>query len=239
MLAVLVEAQVDVHSASVTGDGEPRLSWLQLRARRLICTNLPPTSLRPSRRFGAWAGRRETVQVGAIRDNLHVDLASLATLEQWSPRASFPPSDMLVNRLFKLGDHLYLATNPRPGPDDPVSAVGWAESDYWATRMWSSPPFRGELDPPHAEATDRPGLTGFGSSSDLKRSSILSKWSSWPSNLVMWSRPALSRNTRLYVSNVTPLASFRSIDSTEVASASGQPSNSHVSTVRVGGSTSK
>src|SRR2546421_8264465 len=77
----------------------------------------------------------------------------------------------------------------------------------------------------------------LGSSSDLKRSSILSKLSSAPSDLVMWSRPALSRNANLFVSFVTPSVSCRSIDST--ACASGHPSNSHVSTVRVGGSTSR
>ena len=36
MLAVLLEAQVDVHSASVTGGWAARLSWSQLQARRLI-----------------------------------------------------------------------------------------------------------------------------------------------------------------------------------------------------------
>src|SRR5450759_2208578 len=82
-----------------------------------------------------------------------------------------------------------------------------------------------------------PETVPFGSSSDLKRSSILSKLSSWPSDLVIWSRPALSRNASFIVSFVIPLASCRSTDST--ASASGHPSNSHVATVRVGGSTSK
>src|SRR5690242_3228995 len=53
----------------------------------------------------------------------------------------------------------------------------------------------------------------------------------------MWSRPARSRNASFHVSVVAPSASRSSIDST--ASASGQPSNSHVWTVRVGGSTSR
>ena len=82
-----------------------------------------------------------------------------------------------------------------------------------------------------------PETVPFGSSSDLKRSSMLSKLSSAPSDLVMWSRPAWSRNASLFVSFVTPSVSCRSIDST--ACASGHPSNSHVSTVRVGGSTSR
>src|SRR5215831_18846058 len=77
----------------------------------------------------------------------------------------------------------------------------------------------------------------FRSSSDLKRSSILSKLSSAPSDVVMWSRPALSRNASLFVSFVTPSVSCRSVDST--ACASGHPSNSHVWTVRAGGSTSR
>ena len=58
------------------------------------------------------------------------------------------------------------------------------------------------------------------------RSSILLKLSSWPSDLVMWSRPAWSRNASFIVSFVTPSVSCRSTDST--ASASGHPSNSHV-----------
>src|SRR5580692_1637549 len=53
----------------------------------------------------------------------------------------------------------------------------------------------------------------------------------------MWSRPALSRNAIVTVSVVTPSASFSS--SVSSAHASGQPSNSHVWTIRVGGSISR
>src|SRR6185437_7002964 len=66
---------------------------------------------------------------------------------------------------------------------------------------------------------------------------MLSKLASMPSYLVMWSRPAWSRNASRQVRVVTPPDSRRSIDST--ASVSGQPSNRHVCTDRVGGSTSR
>ncbi len=68
--------------------------------------------------------------------------------------------------------------------------------------------------------------------SDAHTTEDLSPW-----GLVMWSRPAWSRKESFIVSFVTPSVSCRSTDST--ASASGHPSNSHVATVRVGGSTSK
>src|SRR6516225_3178562 len=63
-----------------------------------------------------------------------------------------------------------------------------------------------------------PESVPFGSSSDLNRSFILSKLSSVPSDLVMWSRPALSRNASLFLSLVTPSVSCRSADSTACAS---------------------
>src|SRR5271165_6476898 len=66
-----------------------------------------------------------------------------------------------------------------------------------------------------------PETAPFGSRSDLKRSSTRSRLLSMPSNLVMWSRPALSRNASFHVNFVTPLASCRSTVWT--ASASGQP----------------
>src|SRR6476661_5061588 len=67
--------------------------------------------------------------------------------------------------------------------------------------------------------------------------STSSRLSCWPSKLVMWARPALSRNASLQVSVVTPSRSFSSIVST--ASTSGQQLKCHVSTVRTGGSTSR
>ncbi len=69
-----------------------------------------------------------------------------------------------------------------------------------------------------------PATAPFGSSSDLKTSSTLSKFASRPSVFVQWSRPALSRNASFQVSLVTPSVSCRSTDST--ASTSGHPSNS-------------
>src|SRR5262249_13115881 len=55
---------------------------------------------------------------------------------RWSPRSVFPPSRMVSSRIFACGEGLYLLTNPNLGEGDPVRAVGWAESDYWANRVW-------------------------------------------------------------------------------------------------------
>src|ERR1700722_6558576 len=81
------------------------------------------------------------------------------------------------------------------------------------------------------------GVRESASTSDVKYESNLLKLSSKPSVFVMWSRPAWSRKAKVFVIFVTPSVSCSSTVST--ASASGQPSNSHVSTVRVGGSISK
>ena len=67
---------------------------------------------------------------------------------------------------------------------------------------------------------------------------MLSKFASWPSNLVMWSRPALSRNASPSTS-ASSLRQSRVDRSTRRPPASGHPSNSHVLTVRVGGSISR
>ena len=56
------------------------------------------------------------------------------------------------------------------------------------------------LEPLHAAApagANYRETAPFGSRSDRKRSSILSKLSSWPSDLVMWSRPRLSSERQL------------------------------------------
>jgi hypothetical protein len=89
---------------------------------------------------------------------------------RWSPRTAFPQSNVLNGELFSCGGGLYLMINPRRGSDDPVWAVGWAESDYWARRVWEKPPFPGDLNnlpppqwrpPPSLEFLGRPGSLAF------------------------------------------------------------------------------
>ena len=52
-------------------------------------------------------------------------------------------------------------TNARYGEGEPVRAVGWAESDYWARRTWQLP-FNEDLDPPPPEWGDPPSLSFLG-----------------------------------------------------------------------------
>ena len=49
-----------------------------------------------------------------------------------------------------VGGGLYLITNPLRENGELVVAVGWAESDYWAHRVFELP-FRGDLTPPAAQ----------------------------------------------------------------------------------------
>jgi hypothetical protein len=75
-------------------------------------------------------------------------LKEITGIARWSPRAAFPPSRLLDGPVFACSDGVYLVTDPRHYGDDPVWAIGWAESDYWARRVWSEPAFSGDLNPP-------------------------------------------------------------------------------------------
>jgi hypothetical protein len=90
----------------------------------------------------------------------------------WSPRAEFPPSRMVRSRIFACGEGIYLLTNPRFGEGDPVRAVGWAESDYWAERVWETP-FSGELDAPEAQWDGPPSLRFLGRPEVLSFAKVL------------------------------------------------------------------
>jgi hypothetical protein len=99
-----------------------------------------------------------------------MDLENLVSKARWSPRAAFPASHPLSGRVYSCGAGLYLMTNPRFGEGDPVRAVGWAASDYWARRAWEVPPFSGELTsppqqwghPPSLRFLGRPEVLSFG-----------------------------------------------------------------------------
>ena len=90
-----------------------------------------------------------------------MNLQELIGKTRWSPRAEFPPSRMVRNRIFACGEGIYLLTNPNFGEGDPVRAVGWAESDYWAERVWETP-FSGQLDALTAQWGDPPSLRFLG-----------------------------------------------------------------------------
>lgn len=86
------------------------------------------------------------------------DLREAVSVTRWSPRATFGPARQLSERVHALGNGFYLRTNPRRGSDDPVLSVGWAESDYWARRVWDLPPYQGDLSVPPAQWRPPPSL---------------------------------------------------------------------------------
>jgi hypothetical protein len=63
--------------------------------------------------------------------------------------------------------------NSRRQGDDPVWAVGWAESDYWARRVWEKPPFPGDLRPPPPQWRPPPSLAFLGRPESLAFSVVL------------------------------------------------------------------
>lgn len=98
-------------------------------------------------------------QRGAV---LGADLATLVMKKRWSRRAEFPASSCIDDRLFSCGNGIYLRTNPYFGEGDPVLAIGWAESDYWAIVAWGHPPLPAEDDPPLPSWRPPPSLEFLG-----------------------------------------------------------------------------
>jgi hypothetical protein len=58
---------------------------------------------------------------------------------------------------------VYLLVAPHLGPNDPVTAVGWARNDYWAVQIWGFDGYRyrNECDPLEP-AADAPSLGSLG-----------------------------------------------------------------------------
>lgn len=100
------------------------------------------------------------------------DLQTAVLNKRWTPRAAFGDSSALADDLFTCGDGTYLMTNPDVAEGDPVYAVGWAQSDYWATRVWTVP-FRGELSPPPPQWAPASSLSFLGIPADLSFGSVL------------------------------------------------------------------
>jgi hypothetical protein len=105
-----------------------------------------------------------------------MELKDLVSKACWSSRSEFPPSRPLCDRIFACGEGIYLLTNPRFRDGDPVYAIGWAQSDYWARRSWEVP-FSGELSPspavwdgvPSLDFLGRPGVLLFAALLDFER----------------------------------------------------------------------
>jgi hypothetical protein len=79
---------------------------------------------------------------------------------------------MITRRIFACGEGIYLPTNPNFGEGDPVRAVGWAESDYWAKRVWETP-FTGLLDAPTPQWPGPPSLQFLGRPAVLSFAGVL------------------------------------------------------------------
>jgi hypothetical protein len=78
----------------------------------------------------------------------------------------FPPSHEVAHDIYACEDGLYLLTHADADSGNPVNSVCWANSDHWAERIWSIPPFRGKFIrpdvqslPPNLEFLGRPGGT--------------------------------------------------------------------------------
>lgn len=102
-----------------------------------------------------------------------MNLVTAVQHPRWTPRSKFPPSNSIGNDVFACTAGIYLVVNPDFGGGDPVRAVGWAESDYWASRVWAVPPFRGELIPPPNQWGSPPSLAFLGRPEDLSFATVL------------------------------------------------------------------
>lgn len=90
--------------------------------------------------------------------------------KKWSPLASFPPTQHLSEIVYAVGNGFYLLVNNDWGPKDPVGAVVWACSDYWAARIFDSV-FNGTAVPP-PELVVPPALVVLGRPKDLTYKSL-------------------------------------------------------------------
>jgi len=90
-------------------------------------------------------------------------LLAASRAEFLTPLDRFGPSRHVYGRVHHAGSGVYLLVSPRLGPDDPVTAVGWARNDYWAVRVWGFDGYgyRNECDP-HESAADPPSLGSVG-----------------------------------------------------------------------------
>lgn len=103
---------------------------------------------------------------------------------RWTPRGDFGSSDTLGGRVFSFNNGVYLRSNPNHGEGDPVFAVCWAESDYWAQRAWTYPHFAGDLTPPPPQYDGPPSLASVGKPNDLSFGSVLGFERAQPGALV-------------------------------------------------------
>jgi hypothetical protein len=69
----------------------------------------------------------------------------------------------MYGRVHQASSGVYLLVSPRLGPDNPVTAVGWARNDYWAVQIWGFDGYgyRNECDP-REPAADAPSLESLG-----------------------------------------------------------------------------
>jgi len=91
-------------------------------------------------------------------------LLAASGAEFLTPLNRFGPSRHVYGRVHQAGSGVYLLVAPSHlGPDDPVTAVGWARNDYWAVQSWGFDGYgyRNDCDPLDP-AADAPSLASMG-----------------------------------------------------------------------------
>ena len=79
------------------------------------------------------------------------------------PARPIRPFSAVYGRVHQASSGVYLLVSPRLGPNDPITAVGWARNNYWAVQIWVSAGrgYRNECDPLEP-AADAPSLESLG-----------------------------------------------------------------------------
>jgi hypothetical protein len=90
-------------------------------------------------------------------------LLAASRAEFLTPLDRFGATRHVYGRVHQAGSGVYLLVAQHLGPDDPVTAVGWARNDYWAVRVWGFDGYgyRNECDPLES-AADAPSLGSLG-----------------------------------------------------------------------------
>jgi hypothetical protein len=128
----------------------------------------PPSDLRQSKaRIAARAVRSMYLRAmdddARLRSQEEPALLAASRAEFLTPLDRFGPSRHVYGRVHQASSGVYLLVSPRLGPNDPVTAVGWARNDYWAVQIWVSAGrgYRNECDPLEP-AVDAPSLESLG-----------------------------------------------------------------------------
>jgi hypothetical protein len=90
-------------------------------------------------------------------------LLTASRAEFLTPLDQFGSARHVYGHVHEAGSGVYLLVAPRLGPNDPVAAVGWARTDYWAVQIWGfdGRGYHNDCDPLEP-AADAPSLSSLG-----------------------------------------------------------------------------